>query len=66
MRSVYQREDVLPLVAGVFRELGYDGTSISRITEKTGLGKGSLYHFSPAVKRRWPPRCWPRSTAGLR
>ena len=50
MRSVYQREDVLPLVAGVFRELGYDGTSISRITEKTGLGKGSLYHFFPGGK----------------
>ena len=50
MRSVYQREDVLPLVAGVFRELGYDGTSISRITEKTGLGKSSLYHFFPGGK----------------
>jgi len=50
MRSVYQREDVLPLVAGVFRELGYDGTSISRITEMTGLGKGSLYHFFPGGK----------------
>lgn len=50
MRSADQREDLLPRVAEVFRESGYDGTSISRITEKTGLGKGSLYHFFPGGK----------------
>ena len=50
MRSADQREDLLPQVAEVFRESGYDGTSISRITEKTGLGKGSLYHFFPGGK----------------
>jgi TetR/AcrR family transcriptional regulator, lmrAB and yxaGH operons repressor len=30
--------------------MGYEGTTLSRITEKTGLGKGSLYHFFPGGK----------------
>nr|WP_205932357.1 TetR/AcrR family transcriptional regulator [Rhizobium leguminosarum] len=34
----------------MFRELGYEGTSLSRITERTGIGKGSLYHFFPGGK----------------
>lgn len=42
--------EVIPRVAEAFRELGYDGASMSRITERTGLGKGSLYHFFPGGK----------------
>ncbi|UPG96699.1 TetR/AcrR family transcriptional regulator [Luteibacter aegosomatissinici] len=38
------------MLAEAFRELGYDGASMARITEKTGLGKGSLYHFFPGGK----------------
>jgi len=49
-RLVYERADVLPMLAEAFRELGYDGASMARITEKTGLGKGSLYHFFPGGK----------------
>jgi len=29
-------------VAEVFQELGYEGASLSEITERTGVGKGSL------------------------
>ncbi|OAF05361.1 TetR/AcrR family transcriptional regulator [Bradyrhizobium neotropicale] len=50
MRTLNERPDVIPLVAEVFREFGYEGASLSRITEKTGLGKGSLYHFFPGGK----------------
>ncbi|MGJ4993085.1 TetR/AcrR family transcriptional regulator [Bradyrhizobium sp. HKCCYLS3077] len=50
MRTLYERADVVPLIAEVFREFGFEGTSLSRITEKTGLGKGSLYHFFPGGK----------------
>jgi TetR/AcrR family transcriptional regulator, lmrAB and yxaGH operons repressor len=50
MRTLNERRDVVPLVAEVFREFGYEGASLSRITEKTGLGKGSLYHFFPGGK----------------
>ncbi|WP_063571901.1 MULTISPECIES: TetR/AcrR family transcriptional regulator [Luteibacter] len=49
-RVVFERADVIPLVADAFRELGYDGASMSRITERTGLGKSSLYHFFPGGK----------------
>jgi len=45
-----QRGDVIPLVAEVFRELGYEGASLNEITERTGIGKGSLYHFFPGGK----------------
>jgi AcrR family transcriptional regulator len=47
---VYERADVVPLIAETFRDLGYEGATISRITERTGLGKGSLYHFFPGGK----------------
>ncbi|MGJ4949551.1 TetR/AcrR family transcriptional regulator [Bradyrhizobium sp. HKCCYLS20291] len=50
MRTLNERADVVPLIAEVFREFGFEGTSLSRITEKTGLGKGSLYHFFPGGK----------------
>ncbi|CAL80696.1 putative transcriptional regulator, TetR family [Bradyrhizobium sp. ORS 278] len=50
MRTLYERADVIPLIAEVFREHGFEGTSLSRITETTGLGKGSLYHFFPGGK----------------
>lgn len=49
-REVYERAEVIPLLAEAFRELGYDGATMSRITERTGLGKGSLYHFFPGGK----------------
>lgn len=64
MKTVYERADIVPLLAEIFRELGYEGTSLSRITERTGIGKGSLYHFSPAASRRWRAPCSPMSMAG--
>lgn len=50
MRTLNERSDAIPLITEVFRELGYEGASLSRITDKTGLGKGSLYHFFPGGK----------------
>jgi TetR/AcrR family transcriptional regulator, lmrAB and yxaGH operons repressor len=49
-RTVFEKADVVPLLAEVFRELGYEGATLSRITARTGLGKGSLYHFFPGGK----------------
>lgn len=49
-RMVRSREDVLPELAEVFREHGYAGTSLALIGRRTGLGKGSLYHFFPGGK----------------
>ncbi|SCB60720.1 transcriptional regulator, TetR family [Rhizobium aethiopicum] len=50
MKTVYERADIIPLLAETFRELGYEGATLSRITERTGIGKGSLYHFFPGGK----------------
>lgn len=49
-RMVAEREDVVPLLAEVFRTYGFEGASLARITEGTKLGKGSIYHFFPGGK----------------
>jgi AcrR family transcriptional regulator len=43
-------EEVLDLLLDSFRTDGYDGTSLARISEVTGLGKSSLYHYFPGGK----------------
>src|SRR6201987_1235275 len=49
-KIVSERADLLPAIAEVFREHGFEGASIALISERTGLGKGSLYHFFPGGK----------------
>lgn len=49
-RLVAERSDVIPVLAEIFREHGYEGASLKLIGDKTGLGKGSLYHFFPGGK----------------
>jgi AcrR family transcriptional regulator len=44
------RSDAVPLLAEVFRTYGFEGASLARITEGTGLGKGSIYNFFPRGK----------------
>jgi len=50
-RQVAQRSDVIPALGELFRERGFADTSLSEITERTGLGKGSLYNFFPDGKQ---------------
>ncbi|MCJ2014846.1 TetR/AcrR family transcriptional regulator [Methylobacterium sp. J-076] len=45
-----ERADAVAAIAEVFRELGFEGASLSAITARTGLGKGSLYHLFPGGK----------------
>jgi len=49
-RTVFEKSDAIKRVAEVFRELGFEGASLYEITERTGLSKGSLYHFFPDGK----------------
>jgi TetR/AcrR family transcriptional repressor of lmrAB and yxaGH operons len=49
-KTVAERSDVIPVLAEIFREHGFEGASLSIIGERTGLGKGSLYHFFPGGK----------------
>ena len=45
-----ERSDVVPALGEIFRECGFSGASLSEITHRTGLGKGSLYNFFPQGK----------------
>lgn len=49
-RNAAGQERILPALAEAFREHGYEGASLTLISEATGLGKGSLYHFFPGGK----------------
>ncbi len=49
-RVVAERADVVLLLAENFRENGFEGASLALISQKTGLCKGSLYHFFPGGK----------------
>jgi AcrR family transcriptional regulator len=49
-RTIADRGDIIPVLADVFRQYGYEGASLSVISAHTGLGKGSLYHFFPGGK----------------
>jgi TetR/AcrR family transcriptional regulator, lmrAB and yxaGH operons repressor len=38
------------LLLKLFREFGYEGVTLSKISQATGLGKASLYHYFPGGK----------------
>jgi AcrR family transcriptional regulator len=47
---VAERAEILPALGEVLREHGFEGASLALIGARTGLGKGSLYHFFPGGK----------------
>jgi AcrR family transcriptional regulator len=51
-RRFAERKDILRALGEVFRAHGYEGASLTLITEATGLGKGSLYHLFPGGKQQ--------------
>jgi len=44
------KEKYVPALLHLFREYGYDGATLSRISKETNLGKASLYHHFPGGK----------------
>jgi AcrR family transcriptional regulator len=44
------KPDMLGRLMDLFRDKGFDGASLSDISESTGLGKSSLYHHFPNGK----------------
>ena len=44
------RSEAVLALASAFRRHGYEGASLAAISARTGLGKGSLYHFFPGGK----------------
>src|SRR5947209_17439990 len=47
-----ERTELLPALGEVFRAHGYEGATLALITQATGLGKASLYHFFPGGKQK--------------
>lgn len=44
------KQTYIPCLLRLFRQYGYDGATLSKISEATGLGKASLYHHFPGGK----------------
>jgi TetR/AcrR family transcriptional regulator, lmrAB and yxaGH operons repressor len=44
------KETYIPCLLRLFRQYGYDGATLSKISGATGLGKASLYHHFPGGK----------------
>ena len=45
------RSQAVEKLVKVFRQYGYEGATLSRISQATGLGKASLYHHFPNGKQ---------------
>lgn len=44
------REEMLDRIVATFRQHGYEGASLALLSEATGLGRSSLYHYFPNGK----------------
>lgn len=44
------KDETIAQLLTVFRRYGYEGATITRLSEATGLGKASLYHHFPKGK----------------
>lgn len=44
------KETYIPSLFSLFRQYGYDGATLAKISQATGLGKASLYHHFPGGK----------------
>jgi TetR/AcrR family transcriptional repressor of lmrAB and yxaGH operons len=44
------KETYIPSLLLLFRQYGYDGATLTKISKATGLGKASLYHHFPGGK----------------
>jgi TetR/AcrR family transcriptional repressor of lmrAB and yxaGH operons len=49
-RERRSRDEVVQQLREVFRQFGYEGATLTRISEQTGLGRASLYHHFPDGK----------------
>jgi AcrR family transcriptional regulator len=49
-KKIEGRETAVARLVGLFFELGFDGTTLKHIEERTGLGRASLYNYFPGGK----------------
>lgn len=50
MSKSTSKQTHVPELLDLFRQFGYDGATLSKISQTTGLGKASLYHHFPGGK----------------
>ncbi|HEY0253070.1 MAG TPA: TetR/AcrR family transcriptional regulator [Kofleriaceae bacterium] len=48
--ALISKETLLARLLDIFRERGYEGASLADLSEATGLGRSSLYHYFPGGK----------------
>lgn len=48
--QILSKDEVLDRLLDAFRDKGYEGASLSELSEATGLNKSSLYHHFPGGK----------------
>ncbi len=48
--ETFRREQILAAARKVFREKGYDGTTVSDIVEEAGVAQGTFYLYFPSKK----------------
>ena len=56
MVKIVSYKDLVDKLTDIFCEYGYDGTSLTILSQNTGLGRASLYYHFPGEKKRWPTR----------
>jgi TetR/AcrR family transcriptional regulator, lmrAB and yxaGH operons repressor len=44
------KQTYVPILLKLFRQFGYEGVTLTKISQATGLGKASLYHHFPGGK----------------
>jgi TetR/AcrR family transcriptional repressor of lmrAB and yxaGH operons len=49
-KQATSKQTHVPELLDLFRRLGYDGATLAKISQTTGLGKASLYHHFPGGK----------------
>ena len=50
MATNLSKDDIIQRIVAAFREHGYEGASLSILSQATGLGRSSLYHHFPNGK----------------
>lgn len=51
-KTTEQRNSVISKLISVFRQYGYEGATLSRLSQATGLRRSSLYHHFPKGKEQ--------------
>src|SRR5215216_1242458 len=64
--AIATKAEVLDRIMESFRKHGYDGASLATISERTGLGKSSLYHHFPGGKEQMALEVLAHLNVGLR